>query len=233
MPTTEVRLTGMPGSDVYQMLITVNQLVADLAAVRTELIAAATAASAHATMLASERYRALGNPGFVIATNFDVKNGTAIPYTNAGTLKTLAANTTFDTGTSATFPAGMWAAATLSVDGTGTGVVTWNTNASGGYLAEALAIATLTAVPDGNTPLGYFTVLAAGSSWVAGTDALAGGTGGTPATTTNYYNSIDPNSTVFGVVTVGSPSYVPVSTTGGSVSAGLMAVDGAGSVFTG
>jgi hypothetical protein len=31
-----------------------------------------------------------------------------------------------------------------------------------------------------------------GVDWVAGTDALAGGTGGTPATTTNYYNIASP-----------------------------------------
>jgi len=31
-------------------------------------------------------------------------------------------------------------------------------------------------------------VQAAGITWTAGTDALAGGAGGTPATTTNYYN---------------------------------------------
>ena len=35
--------------------------------------------------------------------------------------------------------------------------------------------------------VGYVTILAASPGWVAGTDALAGGSGGTPATTTNYY----------------------------------------------
>ena len=56
-------------------------------------------------------YCVFGNPGFVIDTNFDVKNGTAVYYANGGTLKTLSANANFDTGTAATFPTAKWAAA--------------------------------------------------------------------------------------------------------------------------
>lgn len=136
-------------------------------------------------------YRALGNPGFVISTNFDVKNGNAISYINGGTLKTLGANTNFDTGTTKTITTATWAAALLTVNSSGTGVVTWTSG--GAYASEALAIAALAAPAATDTVLGYVTVLAAGSTWTAGTDALASGTGGTPATTTNYYNSVNPN----------------------------------------
>lgn len=143
-------------------------------------------------------YRALGNPGFQRVSNFDVNNANAISYVNGGTLKTLSATTTFDTGTSATIATTKWGAALLSVNSSGTAVVTWFTNAGAGYASEALAIAAMTAAAATDTVLGYITVQAAGSTWTAGTDALQGGTGGTPATTTNYYNSVNPNSLYVG-----------------------------------
>lgn len=145
-------------------------------------------------------YAAFGNPGFQIRTNFDVQNATAIYYTNNGTLKTLAATSAFDTGTAATIATTKWGAALLSVDASGTGKVTWFTNAGAGYASEAAAISALTVIAATETVLGYITVLAAGTTWTAGTDALQGGTGGTPATTTNYYNSINPNAAQIGAV---------------------------------
>jgi hypothetical protein len=156
-------------------------------------------------------YNVFGNPGFLIDTNFDVKNATAVYYSNGGTLKTLAANANFDTGTAATFPTVTWASALLSVDASGNGVVTWFTNAGAGYASEAAAIADLTAAAATETAIGYITVLAAGAQWLAGTDALEGGTGGTPATTTNYYNSINPNATEVGAA-VSSSSPATLST---------------------
>lgn len=143
-------------------------------------------------------YRALGNPGFQRVSNFDVNNANAISYLNGGTLKTLAATQTFDTGTSATIATTKWGAALLSVNSSGTPVVTWFTNTGAGYTSEALAIAAITAAAATDTVLGYITVQAAGSTWTAGTDALQSGTGGTPATTTNYYNSVNPNSLYMG-----------------------------------
>lgn len=143
-------------------------------------------------------YRALGNPGFQRVSNFDVNNANAISYLNGGTLKTLSATTTFDTGTTATIATTKWGAARLSVNSSGTAVVTWFTNAGAGYASEALAIAAITAAAATDTVLGYITVQAAGSTWTAGTDALQSGTGGTPATTTNYYNSVNPNNLYVG-----------------------------------
>lgn len=133
-----------------------------------------------------------GNPAFAISTNFDVKNANAVTYALSGVLATLSANTNFDTGTTAVITADKWGIAILTYDGT-TATVTWS-SATPAYGTEALAIAALgtlaTLVPaSGFASLGYITVLTGSAvTWTAGTDALAGGTGGTPATTTNYYN---------------------------------------------
>jgi hypothetical protein len=137
--------------------------------------------------------RAMGNPGFQIASNFDINNASAISYTLSNVLKTLAATQTFDTGTAATITANLWGIAILTYDGT-TRTVTWaTTTAAMSYATEADAKAALgtlaSLVPaSGFASLGYVTVQAGASLWTAGTDALAGGTGGTPAATTNYYN---------------------------------------------
>lgn len=149
-------------------------------------------------MRAKALYNVFGNPAFARASNFDVSNANAFYYTNGGTLKTFAGSGTFDTGTTATIASAKWGAALLSVNSSGTAVVTWFTNTGAGYASEALAIAAITAAAATDTVVGYITVLAAGSTWTAGTDALQSGTGGTPATTTNYYNSINPNTLYVG-----------------------------------
>ena len=137
-------------------------------------------------------YQPLGNPGFVIDTNFDVKNGAAIDYLNAGTLKTLAADTSFNTGTAKILTANKWGAALLSLTDAGAATVTYASGAA--YDTEAAAIAALTVPAATHTLLGYVTILTGTDvTWTAGTDALEGGTGGTAATTTNYYNAVNPN----------------------------------------
>ena len=141
-------------------------------------------------------YNVFGNPGFAIDTNFDVKNATAVYYTNGGTLKTLGANTNFDTGTAKTVTASLFNAAILSVNSSGTGVVTWASAA--GYASEALAIAALPACAATETAIGYFTIQAHASGFTAGTDALATGSGGNVAAATTYYNSINANATQIG-----------------------------------
>lgn len=165
----------------------------------------------------AQLYGALGNPGFVISTNFDVKNGNAISYRNGGTLKTLSANTNFDTGTSKTITTAKWGAALLTVDSSGNAVLTW---AASDFASEALAIAALAAPAATDTVLGYVTVLAAGSTWTAGTDALASGTGGTPATTTNYYNSVNPNTLMVGAAVSSSAPATLTNSTALTLSAG-------------
>lgn len=155
-------------------------------------------------------YGCFGNPGFVIDTNFDIKNGTAVYYTNGGTLKTLSANANFNTGTTKTITGSKFSAALLSVDASGNGVVTW---AASSYDSEALAIAALPAVAATETALGYVTVQAHASGFTAGTDALASGTGGNVAAATTYYNSINPNAAQIGAaVSTSAPATLTNST---------------------
>lgn len=136
-------------------------------------------------------YMPLGNPTFGISTNFDVKNTVAIPYLNGGTIKTLAANTNCDTGTSQTITGSKFQAAILTINSSGTCVVTFAPTAV--YATEAAAIAALTAPAATDTVLGYVTIQAHASGYTAGTDALTAGTGGNVATATTYYNLINPN----------------------------------------
>ena len=217
------RITSAPGSDFRRLTVITNELSTLGAEVATdhattkvtldqlELLAEELAAD-HATFVTgvtaletllnqirfSQLYQSLGNPTFAIDTNFDVKSTEPISYLNGGTLKTLADNANFDTGTAAAIATTQWGAAMLSVNSSGTGVVTWFTAAGAGYASEAAAIAAMTIGAATDTPLGYVTVLAAGATWTAGTDALTGGTGGTVATTTNYYNSINANTLYIG-----------------------------------
>lgn len=143
------------------------------------------------------QYAALGNPGFAILTNFDVQNANALSYRNAGELKTLASGGTFDTGTTKVIAIDRWGIALLSASAAGTKTLTW---VASDFATEAAAIAEFNRqmllasgglIPSGHTPLGYVTVLTgSGMTWTAGTDALQGGTGGTPSLDTNYYNGI-------------------------------------------
>lgn len=67
-------------------------------------------------------------------------------------------------------------------------VVAGDANYTTGYDTEAAAIAALPELPADSGDMGYFTVrAAAGAAFLAGTSALAGGTGGVPAQNTNYY----------------------------------------------
>lgn len=189
---------------------------------------AAEMAADHATIIAHEAdlkslvnevrnlilYMPLGNPGFVIDTNFDIKNGNAISYLNGGTLKTLSANTSFDTGTSAVIAADKWGVAVLSVSSAAAATVTWFTASGAGYASEAAAIAAITGLTATDTVLGYATVqTASGQSFTAGTDALQGGTGGNPSADTNYYNLINPNSELLGAAVSTSPPATLTATT--------------------
>lgn len=154
-----------------------------------------------------ERNSAKGNPTFAIDTNFDIKNTEPVSYTVAGVFKTLADNTSFNTGTTAVIAADKWGIAILTYDGS-TATVTWAAAAMS-YPTEAAAIADLgvlsTLIPaSGFSSLGYVTVqTAAGQTWTAGTDALEGGAGGNPSADTNYYNDPTLNGT-FGGFQIGN-----------------------------
>lgn len=87
-----------------------------------------------------------------------------------------------------TIPASTWGLYLFSIDSAGAITCTpAAANFTTGYATEALAIAALPTTPTGEASMGYITVLASASTFVGGTDALEDGTGGNPATTTNYY----------------------------------------------
>ena len=139
------------------------------------------------------RNRLLSNPTLAIDTNFDVKNGAAYDYMLAGIVYTDAADGNCNTGTAATFPLDTWGIFKVSVDSSGALTATWATNSSAGYFNETLAIAALPDTPSGELCIGYVTVQAKGDGqWLAGTDALEGGSGGDVSQDTNYYNVNDP-----------------------------------------
>jgi len=135
-----------------------------------------------------ELTRCVTPPTFVIDTNFDVKNSVAFEVISSGTLVTIAANQSFDTGTGVTniTTVSYWAGAILSIDAGGTTYVDWGAE----DVAEAGAITNLAAVTaSGEVVCGYMTVHAkAGEDFVSNTDALTSGTGGQVAQATNYYN---------------------------------------------
>jgi len=112
--------------------------------------------------------------------------------TIAGVPVSVAAQTAQAIGALGTVAASRWSI--IAVDAVAAGTITFEVPAGfeAGYATEALAIDAAPAKTTNKARIGYVTVLASASGWVAGTDAFAGGTGGTPATTTNYYNIASP-----------------------------------------
>lgn len=113
--------------------------------------------------------------------------------TIAGVPVSVAAQTAQAFGALGTIPTATWGI--IGVDAVAAGTITFVSGANNytvGYATEALAIAAAPAKTASKARIGYLTILATTPGWVAGTDALAGGTGGTPATTTNYYNIASP-----------------------------------------
>ena len=81
-----------------------------------------------------------------------------------------------------------WALYLLSIVANGTITVTPAAGNVAGYASEALAIAAMPGIPASSALMGYFTIQTkVGTTWVAGTDALAGGVSGNVASITNYY----------------------------------------------
>lgn len=129
----------------------------------------------------------LANPGLVIDTNFDVKNGNAFDFIVGGKLYSAAADVNFDTGTAKDITIDYFAAALLSIDIDGTTTyVQWAAEATTALSAIDLLDAL---TPTGDCVVGYVVVQTkAGVNWLAGTDALTTGTGGDVALSTSYVN---------------------------------------------
>lgn len=112
---------------------------------------------------------------------------------------------------SGTIPASTWGVIGIDVIANGTvSYVEGAANYTTGYSTEALAIAALPPQITVKARMGYLTIKASASGWVQATDALAGGSSGNPATTTNYY----PNA---GVCTPTGLQYGPNGSAAGQV----------------
>lgn len=101
----------------------------------------------------------------------------------------LAAETAKAFGALGTIPTLKWGLIVVERVANGTTTfVSAAANYTTGYATEALALAAVPAKTANKAVTGYITVYAShASGWVAGTDALYGGTGGNPAGATNYY----------------------------------------------
>lgn len=104
----------------------------------------------------------------------------------------VAAGTAF--GALGTIPADKWGLIAMFIDGTGTfSFKSAPGNYTGDYKTEAQAQGGLSGItPTANTALvGYVTIKTkAATAFVVGTDALAGGASGNPASATNYYPTV-------------------------------------------
>ena len=167
------RLTAPVGSDLRQLEIQHNNLLTNLS---TYFAAFANDCVITASTLSRGTTVTLAATGNTISIN--------------GVPTAIAALTAQAFGALGTIPASKWGIIALERVLAGTASFTSGAaNYTTGYATEALAIAALPAQSADKVQVGYVTILASASTWVTGTDALAGGTGGTPATTTNYYST--------------------------------------------
>ena len=175
------RITAPRSSDLIQVLAQYNQLCNCL--------------SAYLAALATDSAITTGTP--TIGTTVTATYPAQI-ITIAGVPVSLAADSNKAFGALGTIPASTWGL--IAIDRVAAGTTTFVSAAANyttGYATEALAIAAMPAKTASKARVAYITILASSSGWVAGTDALAGGSGGNPATTTNYYGIYGTNDTLF------------------------------------
>ena len=169
----DCRITTPVNSDQRQTAVSFNQLLTSLSGV----LAALGGAEVPMTTGALSRGTTV-----TLATAAQVISVNAVSAV-------VAAQTGQALGALGTIPASKWGVILVQRDLAGTTTfVSGANNYTTGYDSEADAIAALPAATADRVHIGHITVLASASTWIAGTDALAGGTGGNPATTTNYYN---------------------------------------------
>jgi hypothetical protein len=169
-------------------------------------------------------------PTFAIDTNFDVKNTEVCNYLANGTYVSLADNTSCDTGTSKTIASNQWAAMLITGNASGALTGTWTSDAA----SEAAAITAVKLLSATNQcPLGYVTVqTASGQAWIAGTDALATGTGGNVANATSYYN-YDNVIAIPAALATSKPASAPATITAAAVTVASCKIgDDAGNAYT-
>lgn len=166
------RLTAPVGSDLRQLEIQFNLLLTNLSTFLANLVGDAVLTPATLS---------IGTTVTIASTASTIQiNGVPV---------LVAALTAQAFGSLGTIPASKWGIIVMERVAAGTATFLSGTaNYTTGYATEAAAIAALPAQTADKVQVGYVTILASSSGWVTGTDALAGGTGGTPATTTNYYS---------------------------------------------
>lgn len=173
--TAAKHLTVLPASDQYQVVTSLNNMIAAMQAVLVYL-----------------------SGGSVAMTTATLSAGTTVTLAVTASVVSivgvigaaLAAETAKAFGALGTIPANTWGLIVVERVAAGTtSFVSAALNYTTGYTSEAAAIAAMPAQSASKAVVGYLTILASSSTWIAGTDALAGNTGGNPATTTNYYST--------------------------------------------
>ena len=170
----DCRLTAPVNSDIRQLMVSFNALLdaqaGVLAAMGGAEVPITTATLSRGTTVT------LASTASVISIN--------------GVAAVVAALTAQAFGALGTIPQNTWGLIKVQrvLAGTCTFVSAAN-NYTTGYATEAAAIAAMPATTADRVAIGYLTIMPDhASGWVAGTDALAGGTGGNPAAETNYYS---------------------------------------------
>lgn len=171
----DTRVTSTLNSDLRQSIVSQNQMLYGM----NNLLALIGGQEVPATTATLS-----------IGTTVTLASTASVIYID-GVFASVAALTAQAFGALGTIPASTWGV--IKVERIANGTTTFQSAAANyttGYASEALAIAAMPATGAGEVATGFVTILASASGWVAGTDALAGGTGGNPATTTNYYGFI-------------------------------------------
>jgi hypothetical protein len=171
--TTLQRITTSPQSDLRQVEIQLNAVIQTLA-----------------TLMDNQSADGVVTPSTLSRGTTVTLAATASVIQINGVPASVAALTAQAFGSLGTIPAGKWGIIALERIAAGTASFTSGAaNYTTGYDTEADALAALPAQTADKVQVGYLTILGdADDGWVAGTDALAGGTGGNPAQDTNYYS---------------------------------------------
>lgn len=176
------KLTTAPGSDLRQLEIQYNNLAKDFAAFQAGNVGDVILSWYGVGPNSGTSPMKIGSTDTRVGTAACLMSILGVPVVKAVS----DAGTAF--GSLGTIPTATWGIIALDVVAAGTVTfVSGAANYTTGYATEALAIAALPARITVKARMGYVTILAASPGWVAGTDALAGGSSGAPATTTNYY----------------------------------------------
>jgi hypothetical protein len=135
--------------------------------------------------------RILSDPALAIGSTDENVASAAFTFQIAGVQYSKAAVAAGTALAAGTIPADKWGLYKFVIGVNGTiDCLAAAANFTTGYDTEAEAIAAIPATTAAHAPLGYITVLTAvGDPFVGGTDALQGGTGGNPASDTNYYDA--------------------------------------------